>query len=186
MPYPCSGCREEVRPRQESLSCDRCQQWRHRKCGTKISQAVYRDLNRRLRLGEGFLWTCPECLEGGNSDFLSMEDSTREDFNPVGNSTTITKDTTPRHATVEDFNVDHTIEAVQHTEENSLKHEEITYIPADRPVTYTVIDSGTQKAKPRLHDSIRYRYTVKKKTARGTYWWCSVRSKNRRCPATVI
>ena len=186
MPYPCSGCREEVRPRQEALSCDRCQRWRHRKCGTNISQAVYRDLNRRLRRGEDFLWTCPECLEGGNSDFLSMEDSTREDFNPVGNSTTITEETTPRHATVEDFNVDNTIEAVHHTEENSLTHEEITDIPADRPVTYTVVDSGTQKAKPRLHDSNGYRYTVKKKTARGTYWWCSVRSKNRRCPATVI
>ena len=30
MAYPCSGCREEVRPREEALSCDRYHRRIHR------------------------------------------------------------------------------------------------------------------------------------------------------------
>ena len=35
-PYPCIRCRKDVRPRQEALQCDGCDNWQHRTCGTGI------------------------------------------------------------------------------------------------------------------------------------------------------
>ena len=42
VPYPCIVCKLEVRPRQQALQCDGCQQWQNRKCYSGISQVEYR------------------------------------------------------------------------------------------------------------------------------------------------
>lgn len=60
-------------------------------------------------------------------------------------------------------------------------------IPADAAVTYTIHESGTQRGKPRLTDSLGYSYAIKTKTSKRIRWICSVRSyMNQRCYAAVI
>ncbi|XP_045105153.1 pygopus homolog 1-like [Portunus trituberculatus] len=60
--HPCSGCGKEVRPQQQAILCDSCHQWRHRLCVTNITQAMYRQINKELKQGGSFDWTCPSAL----------------------------------------------------------------------------------------------------------------------------
>ena len=49
-----------------------------------------------------------------------------------------------------------------------------------------IVATGTTRGKPRLHNSDGYMYTVRSKTANATYWWCHIRQKENKCPATVV
>ena len=40
-PYPCIKCKQEVRPRQEALLCDSCDEWQHRTCNSGITRNQY-------------------------------------------------------------------------------------------------------------------------------------------------
>ncbi|KAK7066092.1 hypothetical protein SK128_004694 [Halocaridina rubra] len=115
--------------------------------------------------GREFSWVCPDCeeyhLEAVNSS--------------------------PERVWASDFNVDTTIDDVQQLHENSIRVDTNIpeVLPEDSPITWTVVATGTKRMKPRLHDSRGYTYTVRGKTAMSTYWWCSIRQKDNRCPATV-
>ena len=39
----CIQCGNAVRPRQQGLQCDGCDQWQYRKCNTGITQREYRE-----------------------------------------------------------------------------------------------------------------------------------------------
>ena len=69
----CSGCNLEVRPRQHALICDRFSCWRHRTCGTSVSQSMYWQISRELKAGKVFMWYCPDCPD-------SMEVSSNYNF----------------------------------------------------------------------------------------------------------
>ena len=54
----CLECNVEVTPRQHAVSCDNCERWQHRLCGTGIKLAEYREATRRRQ----FAWVCGPCL----------------------------------------------------------------------------------------------------------------------------
>ncbi|KAL5014901.1 hypothetical protein ScPMuIL_009171 [Solemya velum] len=51
---------------------------------------------------------------------------------------------------------------------------------------FTVVESATQRGKRKLVDGNGYTYTVKREKGEKTTWWCSVRNKVTKCPATVL
>ncbi|XP_068219805.1 uncharacterized protein [Palaemon carinicauda] len=55
----------------------------------------------------------------------------------------------------------------------------------NKPVSYQVVDGGTQRSKRMLIDSNGYTYTVKRHKGNHTYWCCALRTKYKRCRATV-
>ena len=206
--YPCSGCHLEVRPRQEAISCDRCHRWRHRLCNTGMNRPEYREMTKKIKEGVEVSWICPDCrIRNFTSDFLDMEPSIAEQpiadheepiadqhadhEEPIADQEEpIADQHTDREEPITDqpdmdFDVNRTIDDSVHPMEPSLQEEQITDadIPEDRPVQYTIVSTGTQRERSRLHDSLGYMYTVKRKTPRGAYWWCSVRGKTVRCPA---
>lgn len=58
--FPCIYCSTEVRPRQQALQCDGCDQWQHRTCDTGITQEDYRRMVRG-EIGDQ-QWYCVQCL----------------------------------------------------------------------------------------------------------------------------
>ncbi|XP_071948621.1 uncharacterized protein [Antedon mediterranea] len=52
-------------------------------------------------------------------------------------------------------------------------------------VVFTVAESGSQRGCRLLLDSRGYSYTVKLYGKTGTWWWCSMRNRTKRCLATV-
>jgi len=56
----CGVCFKVVRGKQQALQCDACSIWTHRKCGTRITQTVYR---RMARMSEEWVCRCPVCSE---------------------------------------------------------------------------------------------------------------------------
>ena len=80
-----------------------------------------------------------------------------------------------------------TIEEARESHDRSIDPAPLpTVLPTDMPVEYHIVETGTKRGKPRLHDTEGFVYTVKKNTTTGTYWWCSIRQKGNVCPATVI
>ncbi|KAG1679378.1 hypothetical protein GQR58_012952 [Nymphon striatum] len=71
------------------------------------------------------------------------------------------------------------------TEDTMMDPNPIVTTLTDVGPRFQVVDGATQRGKPMLVDQLGYSFTVKKKSARGTSWWCSVRNKRERCPATV-
>ncbi|KAK8391781.1 hypothetical protein O3P69_017425 [Scylla paramamosain] len=58
VPYPCITCQRKVRPKQQALQCDGCEQWQHRTCHTGISQEEYR---QAVQSKIDIQWTCTGC-----------------------------------------------------------------------------------------------------------------------------
>ena len=56
--YPCIHCCMEVRPRQEALLCEGCQQWQHRTCSSGITQQQHR---MAAHDGTDIDWQCLRC-----------------------------------------------------------------------------------------------------------------------------
>ena len=54
----CIECGTPVRPRQQGLQCDGCQNWQHPTCNTGVSQQQYRTA---VQPGEGIDWHCTQC-----------------------------------------------------------------------------------------------------------------------------
>ena len=86
------------------------------------------------------------------------------------------------------FTVDLPIDPVIPVQENSIENEPLLQenLTDDRPVTYEIIPGGTKRGKPQLHSSAGYMYTIRKASETVTYWTCSIRQKNNKCPASVI
>ncbi|XP_052077928.1 uncharacterized protein LOC127715834 [Mytilus californianus] len=78
------------------------------------------------------------------------------------------------------------IEDQQEILEDSLIEPDLpdTILP-DIPVTYTLVDQGSQRGRFKLVSSDGYEYTKKSSKGDFTYWRCSKRSKTVNCPATV-
>lgn len=53
------------------------------------------------------------------------------------------------------------------------------------PTTYQMLQQGFKRGNKKLFSSDRFSYTVKRQKDNKMWWWCSVRGKNSRCPATV-
>ncbi|KAK8403199.1 hypothetical protein O3P69_000380 [Scylla paramamosain] len=66
--FPCIYCSTEVRPRQQALQCDGCDQWQHRTCDTGITQEDYRHMVRG-EIGDQ-QWYCVQCLPPEITDSL--------------------------------------------------------------------------------------------------------------------
>ncbi|XP_052066115.1 uncharacterized protein LOC127705806 [Mytilus californianus] len=58
-------------------------------------------------------------------------------------------------------------------------------IDATATITYKILDQGTKRGKHKLYSSDGFSFTVKRQQNEKTWWWCSVRGKNNRCPAAV-
>jgi hypothetical protein len=50
-------------------------------------------------------------------------------------------------------------------EETVIENSDDEPLPIDKPVTYSIIDGGSKRNKPKLVDNLGYSYTVKKKLA---------------------
>ena len=55
----------------------------------------------------------------------------------------------------------------------------------EEPITYTVLDKGSQRGSQLLVESSGYSYTLKRKHKTSTEWRCSVRNKQTTCRATI-
>ena len=88
------------------------------------------------------------------------------------------------------FQADESIEVPEPVEEDSMEESPVeeNLPPGDASVTVTfhMEECGSKRCKPKLADSLGYTYTVKKRKPYATYWECSVRPRNARCPASVI
>jgi len=51
----CLSCNLTVSNRHQAVLCDGCERWCHRKCGTGISQAEYREA---VRNEQDIVWMC--------------------------------------------------------------------------------------------------------------------------------
>ena len=72
----CKRCKKFVRPRQEGIQCDGCDNWQHRTCNTRISRGEYREA---VRSGKGVDWRCNDCLNTSAGFLLPNAESTRVD-----------------------------------------------------------------------------------------------------------
>ena len=71
--FYCIFCAEEVTSRQETLLCDGCDRWQHRRCQTGITREDYR---ATVRSGKEIVWTCIYCAD---DDSIPIAESTRLD-----------------------------------------------------------------------------------------------------------
>lgn len=70
--------------------------------------------------------------------------------------------------------------------ETSLQDTTVTDVPPPADITYTVVDSGSERGKPKLVSSDGYAFVFKRKLASGTvHWRCSVRGRTISCQAGV-
>lgn len=69
--------------------------------------------------------------------------------------------------------------------EDSLTDSYIEDIDRNAPTTYQILDHGTKRGMKKLYSSDGFAYNVKRQNNNRTWWWCSIRGKSNRCPATV-
>ncbi|CAB4027969.1 hypothetical protein pdam_00025431, partial, partial [Paramuricea clavata] len=79
----CKRCKKFVRPRQEGIQCDGCDNWQHRTCDTGISRGEYREA---VRSGKGVDWRCNDCLNMSAGFLLPNAEHTRVDESKPYNS----------------------------------------------------------------------------------------------------
>ena len=80
-PYPCGVCFKNVRQNQESVCCDTCQQWFHRKC-MNMPPPVFAGL-----IDNSVSWHCCNC--GLPNLSSSLFESARDPTSPVSSGTTV-------------------------------------------------------------------------------------------------
>lgn len=68
----------------------------------------------------------------------------------------------------------------------TLADETVNNAPNQAPVTYEVVEGGSERGYSKLVSSNGYAFVKKRTLANGTIdWRCSVRSKGSGCPATI-
>lgn len=196
----CAFCGKTLRPRQEALQCDVCQRRQHRTCGTGMPRDVYRGLKKIPNSIPS--WHCSQCPpdpEAPVHDDISFEtrdvvaESTRLSL-PIDSTVPtllLSGSTTPPPRSPTDaasFNVSTVFDVPQPLLEESIVPRQIQGpLPDDLPVlTFTMLDCGSKRGRCKLADSLDYSYTVKRRKNEVTYWECSMRQKDHRCPASVI
>ena len=50
---------------------------------------------------------------------------------------------------------------------------------------FTLVPRGTSRGKDMLVEAPGFSYTVRKETKTTRFWWCTLRQKGKRCPASV-
>lgn len=80
MSYPCLSCGNNVTNRQEAISCDGCERWCHRKCGTGISRQEYR---AAIREDREINYTCHECSHTDHERPLHQSTPLHGKFLPI-------------------------------------------------------------------------------------------------------
>lgn len=97
---------------------------------------------------------------------------------------------TPSQTTMEttSFHIADSIRQPSVFDESSIVHDnpDVSTTTDDSPTTYDIVVGGTAKGKDMLLDSHGYAYNVKVTRDNSRTWWCSVRNKRARCPATVL
>ncbi|XP_076038994.1 uncharacterized protein LOC143024111 [Oratosquilla oratoria] len=192
--YLCIRCKKPVRPRQEGLLCDWCDQWQHRTCQTGISREEYR---KAVREETEIDWQCDNCVQ---SIGLSPPDaeSTRLDqgfliLQSIDRSATFTAEELQEIEEMEVHESEDPVAAVSFLVPEPLYEPSIEdQLPRDisfeetAATTYEILKSGSQKGQEKLYDNEGYTYMLKRTLKNGQKdWTCSVRNKNNRCNATV-
>ena len=59
MASDCLDCKQVVRPRQEAIQCDGCENWQHMTCGNLISRDLYRQVVNGMQT---LTWFCASCM----------------------------------------------------------------------------------------------------------------------------
>ncbi|KAH3691114.1 hypothetical protein DPMN_194074 [Dreissena polymorpha] len=119
-----------------------------------------------------------------------------EIVNSIPDSTNTTMESTATSAMSlleEEMEVDHAFDITRPERELpseemelSLHDANVTDIVPTAPVTFKIVGSGTQRAKPKLASSDGYSYVVKRELKSGdVVWRCSVRGKSMACTALV-
>jgi len=75
----CYKCVKRVTSRQQAFERDVCCRWVHRTCGTRFTYSQYVDINRMIRNGNPFNWTCEVCTAAKP---VPVTESTRLDESP--------------------------------------------------------------------------------------------------------
>lgn len=76
-------------------------------------------------------------------------------------------------------------EAIQESSIEDPTHSTHAHALPALPVTYEIVQDGTQRRREKLVDSLGYTYNVKERGKVTTYWQCTVRPKGNYCRATV-
>ncbi|KAK4321894.1 hypothetical protein Pmani_007357 [Petrolisthes manimaculis] len=213
--FPCASCSAEVRPRQQALQCDICDQWQHRTCDSGVSQTDY----RRMVRGElEKQWYCVKCTlpeitdvlvpvaESTTVDTAASYDTTMEiddtEVQPVTDISTrppvpdvlvpVTESAPDDNITpVPDISTRPPIPAP--CEEDIIPDDTLENVPSvgEHEISYKLIEGATRGGKTLMVDSLGYTYNRKALGKKKTQidgkstWRCSVRSKALTCPATV-
>lgn len=196
----CRVCKREVKETDDALLCAGCNRWQHRICGTGFNGKAYRSLQHL----EHFTWWCHDCslpidlmptepfdsfqdplssttLNGGRHDEVPAPDFSSISPSPL-DATFFVNDPSQDIVRPTPLCTD-----LPHDQlEPSLLDESLpAVLPVDGPVVYEVIKGGSQKGKDLLVDNRGHSYNIKHVSTRTTFWVCSVRNKNERCPAQI-
>ncbi|XP_078603877.1 uncharacterized protein LOC144877706 [Branchiostoma floridae x Branchiostoma japonicum] len=129
-----------------------------------------------------------DATEENNDATEENNDATEENNDATEENNDATEEN--NDATEEDFDVDDPVVMPHVTMEESIGdvrvEDELPGAEEQRDVTFTFIPRGTKKGRGKLTDSLGYSYTVKRPKPTVTYWECSKRRKNMRCPASVV
>ncbi|XP_053390676.1 uncharacterized protein LOC123565429 [Mercenaria mercenaria] len=190
----CLHCSRLVANHHQAIDCDSCGGWQHRACNTGISRYMYAKM-RRGEVTRDFI--CEKCAH--NQTPMDTSDTSVGDMllqiPPMEDSTQsldgLTADThsmrTEPETEDDSFNVTAPFTRPQELEESALAEPNPTSsFVEEAETTYEVVDGGSSKGKSVLLESTGFSYTQKRQRGNIVYWWCSQRTKTRRCPATVI
>ncbi|XP_035667370.1 uncharacterized protein LOC118410022 isoform X2 [Branchiostoma floridae] len=169
---PCVVCGSTVRARQQTLRCDRCDRRQHRTCNSGMSQTFYRQIRRgEVDFGE---WLCSRCRPTRGTYETIPEEHVTEENVEVSDCSHVDGSVLMPHVTLEDSIRD-------------VRVEDDLPVGQQRDVTFTFIERGTKKGRPKLTDNLGYAYTIKRRPATNVrYWECAKRPKKGRCPASVV
>ena len=73
----CLECNTLVEANEDGLSCDGCQRWCHRTCGTGISKKRYKQLQKKVN----FEWRCSICKSCSVVNIRPNFESSRRSMN---------------------------------------------------------------------------------------------------------
>ncbi|XP_063419689.1 uncharacterized protein LOC134704838 [Mytilus trossulus] len=182
----CVECSRKVTTKQHALQCDSCSLWQHRVCNTGITMKEYRSM---MQSEETVNFICTKCNDKEEETISGPVNSTvitDVSDQPIPDYGTFNLSVISAANSTNNLNRTFTIYGMIKFICSSLLEPDLpnTILP-DIPVTFTLVDQGSQRGRFKLVSSDGYEYTKKSSKGDFTYWRCSKRSKTVNCPATV-
>ncbi|CAG2221201.1 unnamed protein product [Mytilus edulis] len=175
--YMCISCDREVRPRQHAVSCDVCERWQHRLCGTGITFQAYKD----ARHGNDLQFICTPCEQINwpvPEPIVEPAPEPDAELQPdQPNALDGTFDIGHRNADDQPEPMDTSLNVDPDLPDEILED--------DHVIHYKVLEKGSKRGGRLLVASNGYTFGVKNANQKSTLWTCSVRSAELRCHATV-